>query len=130
MSAPCNSTTHRTTHGQSDVHGRPGNQHLEPLPLALRQELVGRTAALVFGGLAGHLDEAAKGNGGDLVLGATAGEAQEPWTEADGKGEHAHANAPGREEMAQLVDENEHADTKAKASSVVNTAVDPLHWQF
>ncbi len=113
-SAPCSSTHPQDQHRQHDVHGRTGDEHLEALPFALRQELVGRAAALVLDRLAGHFHEAAKRDGGDFVLGAAAGEAQQARSEADGKGKHSHADAPGRKEMAQLVDENQHADHKSE----------------
>ena len=83
--------------------------------LRLREELVGRAAALVLDGFAGHLDEAAQRNRRDLVLGAAAGEPQQTRAEPDREGKHAHADAPGGEEVAQLVDENEHADDKSES---------------
>ena len=51
-------------------------------------------------------------------------------TETDRKGEHSHADAPGREEMPQLVDENEHADHKSERQERRQHGFGPLHWQF
>ena len=43
------------------------------------------------GDLAGHLDVAAEGQGGDLVVGVAAAEAEEALAEADGEGLDADA---------------------------------------
>ena len=56
-------------HGEQDVHHGTHDEHLEPLPLRLRQELVGRAAARVVRLLAGHLDVAAERNRADRVFG-------------------------------------------------------------
>src|SRR5690606_14865881 len=93
-----------------DVHRRPGDEHLEALPLGLREELVRRPAALVLDRLPRHLDEAAERDRRDLVLRAAAGESQQPGTEADRERQHADADAARGEVVAELVDENEHAD--------------------
>ena len=54
-------------HGEEDVHRRPRDQDLEPLPLRLRQELVIRAGLRIVGVLAGHLDVAAERDGADAV---------------------------------------------------------------
>src|SRR5688572_30107824 len=97
---------------QHDVHQRPHDQDLEPLPLRLRQELVRLAGARVVGVLAGHLHVAAEGNCADAVLGIAAGEFQDLGAETKRKGQHAHADAAGGEEVSQLV--NEDKDTQDK----------------
>ena len=72
--------------------------------------------------LAGHLHVAAERHGADAVFGVAAREAEEPWAEAERKLQHPDADAPGRQEVAQLVDENEHADDKSESQDVVTTA--------
>ncbi len=75
----------RHDHGQDEVHQRAHDENLEPLPLALRQELVVAARSGVVGILARHLHVAAKRNRADHVFGVTALEADEPGAEARAK---------------------------------------------
>ena len=60
--------------GEHDVHDRSHDEHLEPLPLRARHELVGRAGSRVVGVLAGHLHVATKRNRAEAVLRVTPGE--------------------------------------------------------
>jgi len=101
---------------EQDVHGRSHDQHLEPLPFALREEFVlppDDVAVLValdvVGILARHLDVAAERQRADAVLGVAAPEADHGGIEAELKLEHADADALGGEKVAELVHEHENA---------------------
>ncbi len=98
-------------HGQRQhhVHHRSHDQHLEPLPLGLGQELVIGPGASIFGVLARHLDVAAKGDRADAILGVAAFELQDLGAESQGERQHAHADAAGHHEVPELVHEDEHA---------------------
>ena len=99
---------------EREVHRRSHDQNLEPLPLGLRQELVGLAGALVLGVLAGHLHVAAERDGAEAVFGVAAPDLQQLRTEAEREGQHAHAVPAGHQEMAELVHEHEHAEDERK----------------
>jgi hypothetical protein len=69
--------------GQGKVHDWAHDEHLESLPLRLRQELVGRAGAGVLRRLARHLHVAAERHGADAVLGVAAAERDQLGTEAE-----------------------------------------------
>ena len=99
---------------EQQIHDRSGQIDLEPHPLALRQELVGRAGALVLDGLAGELHVSAERHDADAVLGAAARELQDLRTEAEREREDPHAVRAGHQEMPELVDEHEHAEDEQK----------------
>ena len=96
--------------GENEVHDRAHDQDLEPLPLALRQEFVGRAGALVLGGFAGHLDVAAERDGADAVLGVAALEGEQFRPEAERESQDADADPARHQEMSELVHEDQHAE--------------------
>ena len=63
---------------------------------------------------AGHFDVAAEGDGGDLVLGVAAPEAEETFAETDGEDLDTDAAEFGDGEVAKLVDENHDAEDDEK----------------
>ena len=106
---------------QREVHHRAHHEHLEPLPLRLGQELVGRPGAGVFRGLAGHLDVAAERNRADAVFGVAAPERQQLRAEAQRKRDDADADPPRHHEMAELVDENQDAEYEKESQNAGHT---------
>ena len=92
----------------------PGEVHLEPDPLALGQELVGRALPLVLRRFAGHLHVAAERDGADAVLRAAARELQDLGAESERKRQHPDAVPARHQEMAQLVHEDEDAEDEQK----------------
>ena len=111
---------------QRQVHDRAHDQDLEPLPLALRQELVRRAGARVFGVLAGHLDVAAERDRADAVLGVAAAELQQLRSEAEREGQHADADPPRRQEVPELVDEYQNAQNQDEPPEIQDR-VDDVH---
>src|SRR5262245_10093619 len=101
--------------GEPDVHRRAHDEDLEPFPLRLREVLVRLAGPLVVHRLAGHLDEAAEGDGADAVIRAAAGKPEQSRSKPNRERQHADANASGGEVMAQLVNKNEHADHKSES---------------
>ena len=99
---------------EQDVHHGTHDEHLEPLPFRLRQELVWRAAARIVHALAGHLHVAAEGNRADGVFGVAALGGDQLRAEAERKGKHADADAPGRDKMSELVYKNEHPEHEQK----------------
>src|SRR5262245_9196868 len=106
---------------EQDVHGRSHDQHLEPLPFALREEFVltpDDVAVLVAFDvvriLAGHLDVATEREGAAAVLRVAAPEADYSRIEPELKFEHADTNALGGEKVTQLVHEHENAKNERK----------------
>src|SRR5207247_1544422 len=100
--------------GEQQVHDGAHDQHLEPLPLGLRQELVAAPGPFFFGVLAGHLAVAAERQCADAVLGVAAPEAEHRRVEAELKLEHTDADALRGEKMPELVDEHEDAEDECK----------------
>ena len=88
----------------------------------LRQEFVRGAGARVFRVLAGHLDVAAERDGADAVLGVAARERQHLRPEAQREREHADADPPGHQEMAELVHENQHAEDENESQNAGHTA--------
>ena len=76
---------------------------------------VGLAGALVLDRLACHFHEAAERDGADAVVGAAAGETEQSRPEPNRERQHPDANASGGEVVAQLVDENEHANDKSES---------------
>ena len=93
---------------------RPGDQHLKPLPLRFGQELVARSRPLIVRLLARHLHVAAERDDADAVLGVAALHLQDLWPEAQRESNHAHAIPAREQEVAELVDEHEHAEHEQK----------------
>ena len=114
---------HRGHHqpGQRQVHDRAHHEHLESLPLRLRQELVRGAGAVVFGILAGHLDVAAerdRGSGSTRCRRGVNDKSFGPKPERERQ--HADADAARGQEMPQLVDENEHAEHEHEGKDAVS----------
>ena len=122
-SAPCSRTNASSTTASSEVHHRAGDQDLEALPLRLRQELVVRAGLRIVGILAGHLDVAAERDGADAVLGVAALDLQQLRPEAERERHHAHAVPAREQEVAQLVDEHEHAEHEEERKVTSSTQV-------
>ena len=94
---------------QQEVHHRSHDEDLEPLPLRLRQELVGAAGGSFFGRLARHLDVAAERQRADAVLRVAAAEADDGWIEPELEFEDADFDALRGQEMSQLVHEYQDA---------------------
>ncbi len=108
--------------GEEEVGDGAGEGDEDALPAGMVVEVAGvvdggRCFAWGVGGeahLAGHLDVAAEGDGGDLVLGVAATEAEETFAEADGEDLDADAAELGDGEVAELVDQNHDAKDDEK----------------
>ncbi len=99
---------------EQDVHHRPHDQDLEPLPLRLRQELVGLAGAFFFRVLARHLHVAAERQRADAVFGVAAAEADDGRVETELELQDANADTLGGEKMTKFVHEHEHAEHERK----------------
>ena len=104
----------RHDHGEHDVHQRSHDQDLEPLPLGLGEKLVGLARPRVVRVLARHLDVTAERDGADAVFRVAAREFQDLGPETEREREHANADPPRRQEMPQLVDEDQDAENEEK----------------
>ena len=103
--------------GEDEVGDGAGEGDKDALPAGMVVEVAG----VVVGGfglvgivggeshLSGHLDVAAEGDGGDLVLGFAAAEAEEAFAEADGEDLDTDAAELGDGEVAKFVDQNHDA---------------------
>ena len=111
-SAPCIKTTASSTTASSDVHHRTGDQDLKALPLRLGQELIVAARRCVFGVLAGHLHVAAERDDADAVLRVAALDLENLRSETERERDHAHAVPAREQEVAELVDEDEHAENE------------------
>ncbi len=106
--------------GEDEVGDGAGEGDENSLPAGVGVEVAG----VVGGGcagfvgrevhLAGHLDVAAERDGGDLVFGVAAAEAEEAFAKADGEDFDADAAELGDGEVAELVDENHDAKDDEK----------------
>ena len=98
--------------GEEVVGRRPGEDGRQPLPhraVRIGARIVG-SHALFAGVEPRDLDEAAERDGGDLIDGLAALEAEQLRTEADGEAIDAHARQARDEEVAALVDDDEDAE--------------------
>src|SRR6266851_792785 len=108
--------------GEDEVGDGAGEGDEDALPAGMGVEVAGvgggdgAGAELVAGKahLAGHLDVAAEGDGGDLIFGLAAAEAEEAFAEADGEDLDADAAEFGDGEVAELVYENHDAEDDEK----------------
>ena len=107
---------------EHDVHRRSHDEHLEPFPLALRQELVRsphdltvRVALDILGRVAGHLHVAAERERADAVFGIASLEAEDCRIEAELKLRHADADAFRGQKVSELVHEHEHPEHECKS---------------
>ena len=98
--------------GDDEVHGRPREDHHDPLPdrlvvVAARSDLRGE---VLLGVHPGDLRVAAQGDGADAVLGLTALDLDDLGAEEERELLDAHAGRLGREEVPQLVQDHEGED--------------------
>jgi hypothetical protein len=99
----------------------PHDEHLEPLPLGLGEELVGLAGPVgIVRTVARHLHVAAERDDADAVLGVAALGLENLGTEAEREGEHAHAEPPRGHEVAQLVHEHQHAEDEEEREEGVH----------
>ena len=85
----------------------------------LRQELVGLAAARLVRALARHLHVAAERQRADPVFRVAAPEAEDGRIEAELELQDLDADALGRQEMAELVHEDEHAEHERERENVI-----------
>ena len=97
-------------HRQQQVHHRSHDEHLESLPLRLRQELVGRAGPGLVRRFARHLHVAAERQRADAVFRVAALELQQLRPEPERERQHTDADAARRKKVPQLVHEHEHAE--------------------
>ncbi len=107
--------------GEDEVGDGAGEGDEDALPARVGVEVAGVGGATSRGRalcreahLAGHLDVAAEGDGGELIVGVAAAEAEETLAEADGEDLDADAAELGDGEVAELVDENHDAEDDEK----------------
>src|SRR5260370_14247977 len=107
--------------GKEQVHRRPCQDNGDALPESLRLEgsgsLLGEDR---FGVLAllEHFHESAEGQQRQTVLGLFAADANDPRTEADGKGQNLDPEDLGKSEMPRLVNEDERADQEDEVKKI------------
>ena len=95
--------------GEEDVHQGPGDGDDHALVARFVHEAARILA--VFAVLStGHFDVAAKGDRANLPIGFSAANAEQPRTEADGKGVDFDVEITGGPIMAQLMDDDHDAD--------------------
>ena len=76
----------------------------------------------LFRVLAGHLDVAAERDGADAVFGVAAPDDEQLGAEAERERQHADADPPRHQEMAELVHEDQHAENEQEGEMMVTNS--------
>jgi len=109
-------------HGQEYVEERTSGNHQRTNPNRFGHELPGLTfdagGVHAFIDHAGQFDIAAKGRGGNAIVGVTDLLAEKPRRVADGKALDANAGQFGQQKMAKLVNKDEQAEDKEERDEI------------